>query len=1164
MNVPGFEIVRQIGSGAMGVVYQAIELDTGTSVAVKTIDDATLVAHLKHEFRIASQLHHDNLVKLRALRQHGEQWFLIMELLDGKDLLAWTGRAARAAHVAPQSDDETLEMEHARAAVDPAIVARLRDALRQLADGLDVLHAAGLVHRDLKPSNVLVDADRLVILDFGLTHDAAHAARAAGTIRYMSPEQSRGEPVTGTADWYAVGVIVYEILTGSSPFAGSVEEILAQKRSWLPVRPSTVAHAVPADLDDLCVALLDPDPRTRATAAAVRRCAGTAPSAPSARVPLLGRDAELAQLAAAATSVGVDRPAVVVIEGESGVGKTALLAESRARLEASGVGVLHGRCIDRELSAYAGVDAVIDELATYLGHLPSEILAFALPRYPALLRLLFPVTATLRPVRDAPAFSVVAETRELRQHAFNAYRDLLCRLTTHRQIAIFVDDAQWLTAEGWAFLEALVVSEEPAPILLVLAQRDTAPRQPAFAGQTRIALGPLDESASIALVKCLAPSRSTGEMRAIVRDAHGHPLFLQELARAGAEGTTLEDVLRARIAALPPPHYSVLSAIAVAVSPVPPAVLSSVVNLDARATTDAIHALQSQRLVAAADGEGSRLVRIYHDRIRAAIQGELAERAPDDAARLSPVATLHRRLAAALETVGADAAILAIEWAAAGDAARAAHHARHAAKQAMTTLAFEHASHMYQLALVGTPPGPERVAMLALLGDALASAGHSAEAADAYMQGARDGSLEAVDDLLHRGAEQLIRSGHVDEGKRVLREVFERLQIPVLESRGSVMRALLARRFRLRLRRIPRARKAAPPASPVTLRRIDACWSLGDMLGLIDPIQAAAEHAAGLLFALDAGEPYRIVRSLAVEAAFLSLGPGGRPRARELLAAAADLARETDRPEIPGWLALGSGISAMLEGSFLTAHAQFERAHEAFDACVGTSWESGTARQMAAWNDAYLGRLRSMRARCAAGIEEATLRANRLTEFNLRCGPSHLASLADDRATELLATVAVLLARWDPDAYPMVHLCALFARTQALLYLDRADEAVALLAGAEPAIRRSRLTRSEFYRVDLLVLRARAMVMNNSSRATAALDALRRENAPWGRALAAALDAVHARDRAALAAAIPALEGAQLHLYAEAARWHVKTASRYFTDEGVVQPERLARMLLPM
>ncbi len=216
LTVPDrFELLRPLGEGGMGVVYEAFDRERNAKVALKTLKatvsrkaSAQALLRFKREFRALQDLHHRNLVTLGELIAHDEQWFFTMELVDGyRDFLAWPHVRPRAPmpdgdvalvvererqSTAHGSIDDT-PMKFMRRNSNPAPVhsgvideAKLRATLPQLAAGLDALHQAGKVHRDIKPSNVRVTpVGRVVLLDFGLVADVAE--RPCSTAR--SPER---------------------------------------------------------------------------------------------------------------------------------------------------------------------------------------------------------------------------------------------------------------------------------------------------------------------------------------------------------------------------------------------------------------------------------------------------------------------------------------------------------------------------------------------------------------------------------------------------------------------------------------------------------------------------------------------------------------------------------------------------------------------------------------------------------------------------------------------------------------------------------------------------------------------------------------------------------------------------------------------------------------
>jgi len=274
-----FRVRRCLGAGSYGTVYEAFDCERGAPVALKVLrqTDPAAIYRFKKEFRSLADVTHPNLVELFELMSDGVRWFFTMELIDGVPFLSYVRGNAP---LEPQtlSTSPTLDLREMEAAdtierkIDvetlepeaPPDWERLRALFLQLAEGLSALHAAGHVHRDIKPGNVLVSREgRVVILDFGLVAeltpqilDRSSGLHAVGTPAYMSPEQSRGLAVGAASDWYSMGVILYEALTGVLPYRGEMAEILARKQHKDPVPPRKHVPAVPEDLDRLCSQLL--------------------------------------------------------------------------------------------------------------------------------------------------------------------------------------------------------------------------------------------------------------------------------------------------------------------------------------------------------------------------------------------------------------------------------------------------------------------------------------------------------------------------------------------------------------------------------------------------------------------------------------------------------------------------------------------------------------------------------------------------------------------------------------------------------------------------------------------------------------------------------------------------------------------------------------------
>lgn len=497
-----YTIVRLIGRGGMGAVYEARD-GHGEVVALKTLRgcEAAALVRFKHEFRALSDLVHPNLALLYSLVVAGDQAYLTMEHIDGVDLLSHL-QACRASE---------------------AIVA----ALRQLVDGLAALHAAGKLHRDVKPTNVLVTPEgRVVILDFGLVQELAGGGPGeslAGTPAYLAPELLIGGTATTASDWYSVGVMLYEALTGELPFGGGGGlAALRDKCQRDPVAPELRAPGADPGLSRLCMQLLCRDPQARpdraAIVAALSRGTGDSrvsfgTGAPRSTVGmvgpagLVGRDDELVALRQALAGVGAGRAAVALLRGGSGVGKTALVDSFLHEVSEQAI-VLRGRCYEREQVPHNAFDGLIDELALAMQGWPEALQAAAgggdvaalVRLFPGLKRLLlggdaegtvatssrtgpFAVVSTRvgarspagrsgcspgasRPPRVEEAWPAEPESR-WRERGYAAFKGLLAWLAERRPVVLYIDDLQWADADSAALLTDLV--RAPAPACLLLA-----------------------------------------------------------------------------------------------------------------------------------------------------------------------------------------------------------------------------------------------------------------------------------------------------------------------------------------------------------------------------------------------------------------------------------------------------------------------------------------------------------------------------------------------------------------------------------------------------------------------------------------------------------------------------------------------------------------------
>ena len=310
-----YELLSEIGRGGMGVVYKARDRQRCEVVALKCMLSATPASlyRFKQEFRTLADVVHPNLVVLHDLRAEGSIWYFTMEFLDGTDLLNYVRptrrRSRRTNHLHPCASP-SLRGRPASPSLNSVRTTgclgtqldRLRDGMRQLAAGLIALHAAGKLHRDLKPSNVMVTTQgRVVILDFGVAAELDRLGRHQsesgvflGTAAYAAPEQAAALPLSPASDWYSVGAILYQLLTGRTPFQGSLFQVLRDKQRCDPPAPCLLVRAGSGRPQPAVRGSAQPRPRSTA-----RRAGSPAPVAdrgaeePAKRVPPSSRPVSL-------------------------------------------------------------------------------------------------------------------------------------------------------------------------------------------------------------------------------------------------------------------------------------------------------------------------------------------------------------------------------------------------------------------------------------------------------------------------------------------------------------------------------------------------------------------------------------------------------------------------------------------------------------------------------------------------------------------------------------------------------------------------------------------------------------------------------------------------------------------------------------------------------
>jgi serine/threonine protein kinase len=1236
----------------MGVVYEALDRERDTRVALKTLRhlNAEGVFRFKNEFRALQDVQHPNLVSLDELIEEEGRWFLTMELIEGTDFLAYVTRAGgRGVDAAFQPTDRmpTALVPSSGSAPGPQQLSgpiftsgaaditwdgtnqprydeeRLRAALGQLARGLSALHGAGKLHRDIKPPNVLVSrAGRVVLLDFGLVanleehHSRSSPNQVVGTSAYMAPEQAASKPLGPPADWYAVGVVLYEALTGRLPFNGPPLEILMNKQRFEPAPPRALVPSVPRDLDALCVELLRFEPGARPSAREVLRrlnveeafdASGAArvssSSSQGQHVPFVGREEELGTLRRAFADVRKGAGITVFIEGQSGVGKSALVRHFTRGLliDTPSAVVLSGRCYERESVPYKAFDGVVDSLSHYMMEIGRLKAAAITPQKAALLAQAFPVLRRVEPIATAPVPQhEVLDPQELRTRVFAGMRELLLRLADREPVVVIIDDLQWADADSLALLRELTRPPEPPLLLLIATVREGSAEAMGggLLGEVRLlGLNPLParhaHALATELIGRIAPT-SAIDAEAIVSESGGHPLFIDELVRHGSlavrestEPLRLEDALWARISRLEPAVQQVLTLAVVAGAPIEQAALARAEGVDPLELSKRVAVLRVANLVKSSGARARDAIEPFHDWVRSACLSHL----PAAAKR-----ACHRRLAVALESLDrADPEALLMHWEGAGELAKAAKYAAIAAARASDAFAFDRAALLYGTAIDLLPEGaPERRGLEEKRGDALANGGRGAEAAQAYMRSVPGSNAAAALDLQRRAAEQRLRSGHIDEGLDTLRTVLGAVGMELPRTPQSALTTLLWRRSLIWLRGLGFTERDASQLPQSELTRIDICWSAANGLAMVDVIRGAGFQSQHLLLALGAGEPYRVARAIAMEGGYLaSEGAAAAKRATALFDLAAGLAERAGNPHAIALATLVRGNANYFCGEWKLSRERCEEAEANFrDRCTGVSWEIHTAQTFSLWSLLWLGEVREFGRRVATLIGEAEERGDLYALTAFRTARAQYGYPAADDVVTGRREVAAVMERWSRQGFQLPHWWELFANGNLDLY-EGGDAAYRRIEARWRALASSMLLRIQVLRLEALHLRARGALA-----AAQALPGERsqlahfvrslaikmtRERVPWSDALAVAIQAtvsnLEGRPAEAIARldeAIDRLGATDMPLIAACARRRkgqliggaegnalIATADAFMTAQRIARPARMASMLMP-
>jgi predicted Ser/Thr protein kinase len=739
-----YYIERQLGRGAMGTVFLAFDETLKRQVAIKVLespaDDDGTRGRLLREARSASALNHPNICTVYDVGEENHSAFIVMEFVDGRPLSDLVASAA-------------LPVEDA-----------VRHSI-EAADALAHAHDRGVVHRDLKVSNAMVTSSgRLKIVDFGLARQIdvsapdtttwvsrTEPAGTVGTPYAMAPEQVRGETADARTDVWALGVMLYEMLTGGRPFnAPTIAEVFS---AILRDPPAPLPPTIPDPLREIVQRCLAKD-RTRryeraadvrlvleAIAASFRRAAVAAGPAgdPGSPLPLpsivtasieassfVGREDRITEMTRAWDLAKTGRRQVLLLAGEPGLGKTRLSMEFARRCADAGATILVGRSDEEALLPY---QPLVEALTWYARVCPEADLRVQLAAIGGGAELAPLIIELLQRLPELPAAPAMNPEGQ-RYRLFEAVDALLAVVSAAHPILMVLDDLHWADKPTLLMLRHLVRSPRAASLCIVATYREselarTHPlaemladlrREPAV---TRVSLGGLDQAEVRRLVGILAGRDTPPQLaRALGESTGGNPFFIAEIMRHLAESGALtrlegasrggvvpdlglpegvKEVIGRRLSRLSEDCNRTLSLAAVIGRDFDVDVLLALGDLKEDPLLDAIDEAVRARLVAEAPGRQGRFS-FTHALIRETLHGELTS-----ARRMR----LHRRVGEAIEQLShgrpnpplADLAYHFVQAAPTGVADKAIDYSTRAGDRAADALAHEEAARFYEMAL---------------------------------------------------------------------------------------------------------------------------------------------------------------------------------------------------------------------------------------------------------------------------------------------------------------------------------------------------------------------------------------------------------------------------------------------------------------------------------
>ncbi|MCJ7658486.1 MAG: protein kinase, partial [Anaerolineales bacterium] len=660
-----YRLSAELGQGGMGTVFLARDTVLNRDVALKLVSSPRLGtdgrSRLLSEAQTVAQLKHPNIVTVFDAGEVGKQPYVVMEYIQGDTLNEY------------QLDG----------------LGQIIDVAKQICAALEYAHTHDIIHRDLKPENVIIQPDgSLQLMDFGLaistTSRLTENGLIMGTVAYMSPEQAFGYELTPASDLYSLGVMLYELTTGSLPFvAEDALAVITQHINAPVVPPIAKNEDLPGSLNDLIVSLLSKDPADRpASAADVRamledesllETAGTHAKELSVldrivRGRILGREREFAEVRALWLKSIAGQGQTVLISGEPGIGKTRLMREIATTAGVSGGTTLIGECYAESNAPYHAFSQIIRQGLQHHhqngNRLPDAVLDDLLDLTPDL-RHHYP------DIQANPKLDPETEQQRLFENMV-----VFCNaIAKESPLLLVVDDAHWADSGTLAMLHHLIRRTQNLPLMILVTYREIELKEARPFNEmllelnrqrkgTRLKLKRLDREQTHQMLKAIFAEEISEEfLDGIYRETDGNPFFIEEVCRTLVESGDLyyEDgewhrpsmdeleipqgvqiAVESRLEKLPPDHQEALRMASILGREFEFEVLLDALDLDEDTLIEALETAEEAQMIQEVDGLEEVTFAFVHALVPSAIA---------DSIRTLRRRKMHHRAAKAIEAI---------------------------------------------------------------------------------------------------------------------------------------------------------------------------------------------------------------------------------------------------------------------------------------------------------------------------------------------------------------------------------------------------------------------------------------------------------------------------------------------------------------------------------